>query len=124
MSEEAAAPERLNWPCCCRFVQLFRAWKIALRFSALTLAFCGVFGTYLTGRILDGIWAAESSPVVTRAGETELDHFIQTGSRAETKKWIDDEVRIGKPLRAGVFQLIMRHGRLTVNNTVAAVLSL
>lgn len=125
MSDDAANPQHLNCPNCCAFVQLFKAWKIALRFSSLLLAFSGILGTYLTGRILDGMWAKESTPVVSAVGDqSELEFFIHGGGCAGTKAWINEQAKNKSTARVGLFRLLMRHARASVNETADAVVSL
>jgi len=126
MSDEATSPLRqINWSECCAFTQLFRAFKLAIHPAKLILAFCGVFGTYVTGRVLDGIWSHDASPVVTTVGNvSELDFYLQGAGRAETKTWIHEAEKSKNDNRAGAFKLLMRHGRASVNLIAGSVVAL
>ncbi|MEK6642581.1 MAG: hypothetical protein AABZ08_01630 [Planctomycetota bacterium] len=124
MSEDATEARHINWPDCCAFTQLFRAFKLAIHPTKIILAFCGIFATYMAGRVLDATWAKESCPVVSSTvRESEIEVFCRAG-RAETLNWIKQTQDAKEVNRAGVFSLLMRHGRATANQVADGAVSL
>lgn len=124
MSEDATEHRQFNWPECCAFTQLFRAFKLAIHPTKIILAFGGIFATYMAGRVLDATWASESCAVVSASTHTsELDQFL-AGGRTHTKKWIGETQEAKDVKRAGVFSLLMRHARVATNQIAGGVMSL
>ncbi|MBI5762916.1 MAG: hypothetical protein HZA51_05255 [Planctomycetes bacterium] len=124
MSEDATEPRPFNWPECCAFTQLFRAFKLAIHPTKIILAFAGIFATYMAGRVLDATWANESCAVVSaNTHMSELDQFL-VGGRSHTKEWISQTQDAKDVRRAGVFSLLMRHARVATNQIAGGVLSL
>jgi hypothetical protein len=127
MSDVPHEPRRIELAGCCGFSYLFRAFRLAIHPTKLFLAFCCVFGTYLTGRILDRVWPESGQPVIIRSAagtESELRVFANPdgGGRTVTKEWLDSAKRHKDSAHAGVFKLLMDHGRTTANQGVSAVL--
>ena len=124
MSEAPTEIRRVDWCEVCAFTRVFRAFRMAYDWKALTLAFLGLFMTYLGGRTLDGMWPSGSQPVVTAAGVNELGVYLDPQSRADTKKWIADAAKQRNSARVGVFSLLLRHSRIVFNRASDGVLDL
>jgi hypothetical protein len=119
------AARSLNWPECCAFMQLFRAFKLAIHPAKLLLAFCGVLATYAVGRTLDGIWPEASTPIVATTGNvSELDFYLRGGGRGGTKDWIKAMESDEGTQRVGAFKLLMGSGRTSVNHVASSVVAL
>jgi hypothetical protein len=106
--------------------QLFRAFRLAIHPTKLLLAFCCVFGTYVTGRILDAVWAPSSKPVLIAAGEgvqSELGIFAAPsgGGRHATHEWIRQVGEGEHVQRVGAFKLLLDHARTTIDAGTSAV---
>ncbi len=129
MSEETQDLRRDNWMACCGIRNLFRAFRMAITPTMLILAFCGVFLTYATGRVLDRVWPAGSLPVrvaVTEgAAQTELDVFLKAegGGRRAAKDWLAAD-KPGDVSHVGAFELLLAHGGSAIRATTGAVLRL
>ncbi len=110
----------------CGCTYLFRAFRLAIHPTKFILAFCCVFGTYLAGRILDGVWPESGRPVVVQSGPTagsELDVFTGLeGGRAATREWLASAEAGEHVRRAGVFNLLFDHGRSVVTQGATAVI--
>lgn len=127
MSDTSQELPQVSMARCCGFSYLFRAFRLAINPTKLLLAFCCVFGTYLTGRVLDGVWPEFSKPVVVQSGSTidsELDIFARPegGGRAATREWLRSSEKREHAGRAGAFQLLLDHGRTVMNQGATAVL--
>ncbi len=130
MSESSETLRRIDWPACFGFVRIFDSLRLSLQPSNLIAAFCGVFLTYMAGHLLDAVWSEASLPVVGQsaaAPQTELEFFLTQKVDAATKtaKWISDQTAgEGEVPRAGVFTLLLQHGRVTINGLTDSVIRL
>ncbi len=125
MSDATQELGRIKWSECFRFTQLFRAFRMAIHPTKLMLAFCGVFLTYGSGRVLDAAWPTSSRPAVSVVDETttsELAVFLQTpgGGRQATSDWLE---ALESPQRTGAFALLLGHTRATIKRVTSAVVS-
>ncbi|MEE8385388.1 MAG: hypothetical protein V3S01_05695, partial [Dehalococcoidia bacterium] len=125
MSDATQELGRINWSECFGFTQLFRAFRLAIHPTKLFLAFCGVFLTYGSGRVLDVVWPTTSRPAVVVVGESttsELTVFLQAegGGRQATSDWLET---LESPQRTGAFALLLGHGRATIWRVTDAVVS-
>lgn len=123
MSDAPSELKRICWSEVFGFVRVFRSFKGARQPLPLLLTFLAVVCTYLVGRALDGLWPAQSMPVVT-ADTTELARFIaSSGDRDAVGQWIASLGDAGGLDRRGVFSLMLAHARGTANRLVGAVFS-
>lgn len=126
MNESPPELRRICWTESFAFTQLFRSFRLAINPTKLFLAFCGIFCTYLAGRVLDGVWpeSAKAVAVTTSASDlqTELDVFIQSsgGGRQATLDWITDAGKDSQ--RVGPFKLLLMHARRVIFAATDAVL--
>ncbi len=146
MFDETQGLRRISWSECFGFTHLFRSFRLAIHHTNIFLAFCGLFGTYLTGRVLDGIWPDASSPVAIVTGShqvSELDYFVRCEgpARQSTLEWLaeiegeeneeaaaDADARSSeleesddRVVRVGAFGLLLNHARSTINGVTYAV---
>ena len=142
MIDETQGIRRISWSECFGFTHLFRSFRLAIHHTNIILAFCGLFGTYLTGRVMDGIWSDASSPVAVIVGShqvSELDRFVQCEgpARQTTLEWlaaleegavgdVDEgwaelQTADGRAIRVGAFSLLLNHARTTINGVTYAV---
>jgi uncharacterized membrane protein len=124
MSEVTQGSRLTDGSECCKLRELFRSFQIARQPANWTLAIVGVVLTYATGRILDGIWSDDSTPVVMADGTTELSCFVANGGdRAATRDWL--AVVAGDDVgRRGAFAMLLDHGRHCINRVCLGVVRL
>lgn len=148
MSNANGELRHICWSECFSFTQLFRAFKLAISPSKWFLVFCGVLGVYMTGRILDGVWAPSSQPAIVSVGGhvlseldvylgppapdfpafvvdllSELDVYLGTPADGEiaVSAWLESTTESEGPDKTGVFNLLLIHSRQVANDaTVAA----
>ncbi len=147
MFDETQGLRKISWSECFGFTHLFRSFRLAIHHTNIILAFLGLFTTYLTGRVLDGIWPDASSPAAIIVGshqESELDHFViyKGPARQATLEWLaeiesaredataDADADAGsdeteqtdqRVVRVGAFGLLLNHARSTINGVTYAV---
>lgn len=126
MSDANQEPRRIILSDYFGFIHIFRAFRLAIQPTKLFLAFCCVLGSYVTGRILDGVWPKSAQPVVlvTADGDqSELDVFVRPegGGRRGTHQWLDEHRTSAEAKRVGAFKLLLNHFRGTVNSAAASV---
>jgi len=123
MSDATSELKRINWPECCGFTRLFRSFKLAIHWPKLSLAFLGIVLTFVSGRLLDAMWASKCMPAVSSDGRrTEADVFVADGCQGveEWKKGLGDPERIN---RTGTFELFLKRWCSSVSRTTGAVLA-
>lgn len=129
MSESPSDHRHFSWTECCGFTRLFRALNLALNPTTLSLVFCLVLCTYLTGRILDSIWpsAHQAVQVATFGGmaESELDRYVAyDGGCAAACQWRDEMLKTPDSVqRVEPFKLLMAHWRAVTNQATEAALA-
>ncbi len=64
MADERCTLESISWIQAFPFVRLFATFKRAVAFRPMVLAFCCVLATYVSGRVLDAIWASAGGGVL------------------------------------------------------------
>ncbi len=119
--QESGELRRINWNECFAFTRIFRSFRASLGLTKLLLVFLGIFSTYCVGRLLDGVWAEQSQPLVS-LGTSELTVFL--GSANEARKWVEEHGKAEDAERVGCFALLMAHGRDTANAIIAGATSL
>lgn len=123
MSDTPQDLRRICWSECFGFTQIFRAFRLAIHPNKLILAFLLVVLTYVSGRIMDGIWAKSSMPIVmSDLDQNELTVFIQSGgSVAATKEWtkaLDSDKSVK---RWGPFRVLLKFVRTIDDRIIDAV---
>ena len=72
MADDAQSIQSLNWRELFPFINLFRAFRVAIHPSKLVLGFALLLLVYCGGRVLDRLWpAAASRPFITKSISTK-----------------------------------------------------
>ncbi len=89
MPDETQELRRIHWNECFGFMQIFRAFRLAIHPSKIVLALAGLLLTLAVGGILDAIWCAAGRSVIP--GEIEA-----ATQRKNLDAWREEQIRQGQ----------------------------
>jgi hypothetical protein len=107
---------------------LFRAFRLAIDFKKLILAFCAILLCYCTGRFMDAVWPESCKAAQVTVGgrvDTELSRYVAAdgGGCEAVHQWLDGLKDMPQGVkRVGPFAMILDHARNTVNALADSVM--
>ena len=106
MAEESQTIRSIHWRELFPFVNLFRAFRVAIHPSKLVLAMLALLLIYCGGRVLDAVWADKYKAIeIERAAPTEVEIYW-TAEKGYTIEELSTRAIVK---RVGVFDTFFRH---------------